>query len=491
MLLYECFFLLKFVISKLPMRKSTVVQALLILPLLTFHVFSQQEGSTAPMEKTEQEALYLAIQSFVGKWWNGSELYPDPCGWTPIQGVSCDFLDGLWYITVLDIGPVLENSLECTQDAKFSPLLFKFKHLKSLCFFNCFSPHQPTTIPSSNWEKLAGSLETLVFRSNQGLIGEIPASLGQLTNLKSLVLVENSLAGMLPRELGSLVHLKRLVLTGNRFSGQIPVSLAGNLSELLILDLSRNNLSGPLPSSFGGLTSLLTLDLSNNTLEGSLPSGLGELRNLTLLDLRNNNFSGGLTHSLQSMTSIQDMLLSNNPLGGNLMEFGWENLRNLTTLDLSNTGLTGVIPDSISSLKTLRSLALDNNHLSGSVSPKLATLPSLGALYLSGNNLTGELEFSEGFYKRMGGRFTSWNNPNLCYNSEVMSTGHVPVGVERCKHEQENSVYNSSTENIVSSGSSNQNSGLLASFGFSACINGFWWVIVVQELVPLLLLILL
>lgn len=39
----------------------------------------------APMEKKEKEALYSAIQGFVGKWWNGSDLYPDPCGWTPIQ----------------------------------------------------------------------------------------------------------------------------------------------------------------------------------------------------------------------------------------------------------------------------------------------------------------------------------------------------------------------------------------------------------------------
>ncbi|XP_008782407.2 piriformospora indica-insensitive protein 2-like [Phoenix dactylifera] len=477
--------------SKLPMRKSTIVQALLLLQLLTFHVFSQPDGSTAPMEKTEQEALYLAIQSLVGKWWNGSELYPDPCGWTPIQGVSCDFFDGLWYVAALDIGPVLENSLECTQDAKFSQLLFKLKHLKSLSFFNCFSSHRPTTIPSSNWEKLAGSLETLAFRSNRGLIGEIPASLGQLTNLRSLVLVENSLTGMLPRELGNLVNLQRLVLTGNGFNGQIPVSLANNLSELLILDISRNTLSGSLPSSFGSLTSLLTLDLSNNILGGSLPSELGELRNLTLLDLRNNNLSGGLTHSLQGMTSIQDMLLSNNPLGGSLMEFGWESLRNLTTLDLSNTSITGVIPDSISSLKTLRFLALDNNHLSGGVSPKLAALPSLRALYLSGNNFTGELEFSQGFYERMRGRFASWNNPNLCYGSEVTSTGHVPFGVERCKHEQENSAYNSGTQNKVNGGSSNQDSNLLASFGFSTSMNGLWWAIAARELVLVLLLILL
>lgn len=47
-----------------------------------------QEGpasTVAVMERREQEALYSAIQGFAGKWWNGSDLYPDPCGWTPIQ----------------------------------------------------------------------------------------------------------------------------------------------------------------------------------------------------------------------------------------------------------------------------------------------------------------------------------------------------------------------------------------------------------------------
>jgi hypothetical protein len=42
-------------------------------------------SSIAPMKKQEQEALYSAIQGFVGNSWNGSDLYPDPCGWTPIQ----------------------------------------------------------------------------------------------------------------------------------------------------------------------------------------------------------------------------------------------------------------------------------------------------------------------------------------------------------------------------------------------------------------------
>ncbi|KAJ0642705.1 hypothetical protein HanOQP8_Chr16g0636721 [Helianthus annuus] len=46
---------------------------------------SNGDSVGAPMVKTEQDALYSAIQGFVGNWWNGSDLYPDPCGWTPIQ----------------------------------------------------------------------------------------------------------------------------------------------------------------------------------------------------------------------------------------------------------------------------------------------------------------------------------------------------------------------------------------------------------------------
>lgn len=43
------------------------------------------DASISPMEKHEKEALYSAIQGFVGNEWNGSFLYPDPCGWTTIQ----------------------------------------------------------------------------------------------------------------------------------------------------------------------------------------------------------------------------------------------------------------------------------------------------------------------------------------------------------------------------------------------------------------------
>ncbi|WJZ80288.1 hypothetical protein VitviT2T_000221 [Vitis vinifera] len=467
---------------------TAIFHTTLVLFILCLGVYCDGDGDTemapmvAPMEKTEQEALYSTIQGFVGTWWNGSDLYPDPCGWTPIQGVSCDLYDGFWYVTALNIGPVQDNSLDCAHNVEFKLHLFELKHLKTLSFLNCFiSPRKhPVTIPANIWYKLAGSLESLEFRSNPGLVGQVPTGFGDLRKLQSLVLLENGLSGNLPTIIGNLVSLRRLVIAGNRFTGHIPDNFGG-LGELLILDLSRNSLSGPLPTSFGGLSSLLKLDLSNNQLEGDLPSELGNMKNLTLLDLRNNKFSGGLTQSLQEMASLEDMALSNNPIGGDLLSLEWQNLQNLVILDLSNTGLTGEVPESLAELKGLRFLGLNDNNLTGNPSPKLAALPSVTALYLNGNNLTGELKFSGWFYGKMERRFGAWNNPNLCYPVELMSSSHVPFGVKPCDQEVTYLEPDTRTKLGNENGNADQNFHFMASLGFSShAIDGLWWVFLAE-----------
>ncbi|XP_044347156.1 piriformospora indica-insensitive protein 2 isoform X2 [Triticum aestivum] len=399
-----------------------------------------EEGS--PVAAAEEAALYAAIGGFVGKAWNGSGLFPDPCGQTPIQGVSCDLFNGLWHPTVVSIGPVLDNSLQCAPDARFSPQLFDLRRLKSLTFYACFPAANPTAIPAANWYRLAGTLETLEFRSNPGLAGAIPASLGRLASLQSLVLVDNNLTGAVPPELGGLAKLRRLVLSGNGLSGPVPATLGNNNTQLrrldeplLIVDMSKNSLTGSLPPSLGGLKGLLKMDLSNNRLDGRIPPELAGLESLTLLDLRNNSLTGGLPEFVLGMPALQDLLLSSNPLlGGTLMQRGWEKMASLATLDLSNVGLGGAIPESMAAMPRLRFLALDHNRLSGTVPAKLAALPSIGAMYLNGNNLTGALEFSPAFYQRMGSRFASWDNPGLC---AAEADGGAPTGVAVCKDAQD------------------------------------------------------
>ncbi|KAK6921803.1 Leucine-rich repeat [Dillenia turbinata] len=448
---------------------------LLLLCLDVYCMDYEANVDSAPMLKTEKHALYSAIQGFVGDWWNGSDLYPDPCGWTPIQGISCDVYDGLWYVTTFNIGPILDNSLTCAPKVEFRPHLFELKHLKSLSFVGCFisSQQYPISIPTDSWENLATALESLEFRSNPGLSGQIPTTFGKLRNLKSLVLLENGLTGELPTSIGNLVKLKRLVLASNSFRGQIPDNF-GALTELLIFDLSRNSLSGSLPVSLGGLASLLKLDLSNNGLEREIPEEFGNMKNLILLDLRNNRLSGRLIQSFQEMRSLEELVLSNNSIGGDLMNVEWRNLQNLIILDLSNMNLIEEIPESMSELKRIRFLGLNDNNLTGDISPKLAALPCISALYLYGNRLSGKLQFSEWFYGKMGRRFGAWNNPNLCYPLELIDTNHVPIGVKPCQQEV-NLVDSVSRTELSGTDLGFTNSQFLSSLGVSRHrINGNW-----------------
>ena len=46
---------------------------------------AEEAEPEAPMEEKQKRALYASIESFVGKGWNGSGLFPDPCGQTSIQ----------------------------------------------------------------------------------------------------------------------------------------------------------------------------------------------------------------------------------------------------------------------------------------------------------------------------------------------------------------------------------------------------------------------
>ncbi|KAM7484507.1 hypothetical protein LguiA_000516 [Lonicera macranthoides] len=463
-------------------RTRVCVNLLLLVLCLGSWCNGDDETMAAPMEKTEQESLYSAIQGFVGKDWNGSDLYPDPCGWTPIQGVSCDLFNGLWYVTALTIGPINDNSLACASNVEFTSHLFALKHLKSLSFFNCMvSPsRRPITIPPNSWEVFADNLESLEFRSNPGLIGQIPPTFGVLTKLQSLVLLENGLSGQLPPNLGSLINLRRLVLAGNWLTGRIPDSYGG-FSKLLILDLSRNSLFGTLPLTFGGLTSLLKLDLSKNYLEGEI--SLGNLKNLTLLDLSNNTFSGGLAKSIEEISSLEELVLSNNPIGGDLTSFEWHKLQGLTVLDLSNSGLTGEVPESIAELKRVRFLGLNENNLTGEIPPKLATLPCVSAMYLNGNNFNGKLNFSGSFYWKMGRRFGAWNNQNLCYPVGIVSTSRVPFGVKPCEDEGKPFGADVDEKAKLVNGNLNQNSNFIVSLGLSGFgADGIWCVFLVQLL---------
>ena len=93
-----------------------------------------------------------------------------------------------------------------------------------------------------------------------------------LTLFTSIDISCNNLDGPIPKDIGELKALYVLNLSHNAFTGKIPPSL-GNLVQLESLDLSRNNLSGEIPMQLTGLTFLSFLNLSFNQLVGPIPQG--------------------------------------------------------------------------------------------------------------------------------------------------------------------------------------------------------------------------
>ena len=122
--------------------------------------------------------------------------------------------------------------------------------------------------------------------SRKGL-DELPASIGQLTQLEELSLQYNQLTS-LPESIGQLTQLRILSISNNKLTS-LPESI-GQLSRLQILYLDENQLTS-LPESIGQLTQLIFLYLNNNQLT-SLPESLRNLTSLIKLYLHENDALG-------------------------------------------------------------------------------------------------------------------------------------------------------------------------------------------------------
>ena len=251
-----------------------------------------------------------------------------------------------------------------------------------------------TNAPLSDWHGIKTDDDgrvTEIYLIGNNLSGEIPASLGKLSQLEGLYLARNDLSGSIPAELADLSGLRTLMLFDNRLSGSIPYRL-GNLESFEEIHLGRNQLSGRIPTQLGNLQNLRGLHLTVNELSGRIPVSLGNLTNLRQLSIAANDLTGSIPAEIADLTELTHIYLWGNDLFASSFISDLDNLTNLQWLDIGGNQLDGtdVLPK-ISSLTNLTGIGIHNRDLTDDdLQDYMADLQALDLEFLniSGNDLS-------------------------------------------------------------------------------------------------------
>lgn len=232
-----------------------------------------------------------------------------------------------------------------------------------------------------------GSLTKLDFGFNI-LIGSIPDSIGNLSQLIELEIPFNSISGSLPLSLSNLALLETIDLEYNNLEGRVD-AVIGNLPFARSIVFNNNCLTGSIPASLVQATGLELLNLSRNKIGGSIPSALGSCSAMVVLQLSNNCLTGSLPSSLGLMVSLNSLGLEYNWLTGTIPSSVDGLSAFLYEFDVSSNVLTGTLPSTLGQLTDVFFLDVGSNQFSGTVPDSLAELSKLQYFYLSENLLSG------------------------------------------------------------------------------------------------------
>ncbi|XP_074335880.1 receptor-like protein 46 [Apium graveolens] len=209
--------------------------------------------------------------------------------------------------------------------------------------------------------------------------------------------------------------LMLLDISSNSMRGEISGYGLANLTKLVHLDMSYNDLNGPIPAQLFHLKFLRFLDLSYNfALKGGLSSEVGKLGNLRTFNLEGNMLDGNIPVEIGNLTKLQNFSISDNKFSGGIPD-SVGNLMGLERLDLRNNNLQMQIPNTIGNLFNLFSLRLSKNSFIGVIPPSILNLSKLETLNLEDNLLSGEIPsclFDIKSLKNLnlGGNTLIWNN---------------------------------------------------------------------------------
>ncbi|XP_057844114.2 LRR receptor-like serine/threonine-protein kinase GSO2 [Cryptomeria japonica] len=270
--------------------------------------------------------------------------------------------------------------MSCTIDGEFPPWISTQFSLENLKLTNA---SLVGVIPSWLWET-SPQLQYLNLSGNH-LEGSLSSNHSICTQLSELDVSRNGLSGCIPSIWPSSISI--LLLNDNLFSGKIPLSL-GKLSQLKMLNLAYNLFSGNIPYSLGKLFQLQFLNLANNKISGMIPASLSNCSSLIVLNLGNNSLKGSLPYEFSRLTQLKSLVVHGNILNGSF-PLSISNCSFLQVLDIGNNFFGGEMPPTIGNFYFLRVLVMKKNNFTGNIPSAIGHLIYLQILLLSSNHFSG------------------------------------------------------------------------------------------------------
>ncbi|ESR61446.1 hypothetical protein CICLE_v10018299mg, partial [Citrus x clementina] len=244
--------------------------------------------------------------------------------------------------------------------------------------------------------------------SNNSLCGPIPECLVDSITLIWLDLHLNSFNGSIPQISANGSGLVNLILNDNQFEGPLPQSLA-NCSRLQVLNVANNRIDDTFPHWLAQLPELLVLILRSNKFYGLI--GNTDARvifpKLRILDLSRNEFTGVLpTRYFQNLKAMMRGSNTSTVQVQYMHRFGryysafftlkgidveMNILSIFLVIDFSSNRFEGQIPEVVGKLNLLKMLNFSHNHLTGRIPSSLRNLTVLESLDLSSNRLVGQI----------------------------------------------------------------------------------------------------
>lgn len=152
--------------------------------------------------------------------------------------------------------------------------------------------------------------------SNNELTGTLPLTLDTIPTLETIWLDHNQFTGELPNITNSLALKQSISLSHNKFSGNAKLSpdfdftkIDEKAFKLKYVDVSFNELSGPVAAVFFFLPTLRYFDISGNAFVGTFPSDVGWF-GIEYLAAASNELTGTIPAGWPTLSKCSDCMVS-------------------------------------------------------------------------------------------------------------------------------------------------------------------------------------